>query len=108
MKVAGPKFPPIGEFIRMLSIDVYGRPDDGLIEGLRQKAEMLGSGTVRVYDLHAGFAAFPRDPVQSRAQDAPVVAQGVVAELRPQCDLCAGEPISVSAVDLAGGTSSSL
>ena len=56
MKVAGPKFPPIGEFIRMLSIDVYGRPDDGLIEGLRQKAVMLGSGTVRVYDLHAGFA----------------------------------------------------
>jgi hypothetical protein len=35
---------------------VYGRPDDGLIEGLRQKAEMLGSGTVRVHELHAGFA----------------------------------------------------
>src|SRR5215207_4410811 len=45
MKVAGPKFPPIGEFIRLLSIDVYGRPDDGLVQGLRQKAEMLGSGT---------------------------------------------------------------
>jgi hypothetical protein len=24
MKVAGPKFPPIGEFIKLLSIDVYG------------------------------------------------------------------------------------
>jgi hypothetical protein len=27
MKVAGPKFPPIAEFIRMLAIDVYGQPD---------------------------------------------------------------------------------
>ena len=32
MKVAGPRFPPIGEFIRMLSIDVYGRPDGELVE----------------------------------------------------------------------------
>jgi hypothetical protein len=64
MKVAGPKFPPIGEFIRLLSIDVYGRPDDGLVEALRQKAEMLGSGTVRVHDLHAGFARLPKAQVQ--------------------------------------------
>ncbi len=64
MKVAGPKFPPIGEFIRLLSIDVYGRPDHRLVERLRQKAEMLGSGTVRVHDLHAGFARMPRAQVQ--------------------------------------------
>jgi hypothetical protein len=44
-------------FIRLLSIDVYGRPDDGLVEGLRQKAKMLGSGTVRVHNLHAGLMA---------------------------------------------------
>ena len=56
MDVAGPKFPPIGQFINMLSIDVYGRPDDALVDRLRHKAEMLGSGTVRVHDLHAGFA----------------------------------------------------
>jgi hypothetical protein len=56
MEVAGPKFPPIGEFIDMLAIDVYGRPDDALIGRLRQKAEMLGSGSVRVHELHAGFA----------------------------------------------------
>ena len=59
MKVAGPKFPPIGEFIDMLAIDVYGRPDDALVKRLRHKAEMLGSGTVRVHDLHAGFARLP-------------------------------------------------
>ncbi len=59
MKVAGPRFPPIGQFIKMLSIDVYGRPDGGLVETLRQKAEMLDSGTVRVHDFHAGFARLP-------------------------------------------------
>jgi hypothetical protein len=64
MKVAGPKFPPIGEFIMLLSIAVYGRPDDGLVEGLRQKAKMLGSGTVRVHDFHAGFARMPKAQIQ--------------------------------------------
>jgi len=56
MKVAGPKFPPIGEYITMLAIDVYGRPDDALVERLRQKSELLGSGSVRVHELHSGFA----------------------------------------------------
>jgi hypothetical protein len=59
MSVAGPKFPPIGKFIRMLSIDLYGRPDTELVEQLQRKAEMLGSGTVRVHDLMAGFARLP-------------------------------------------------
>lgn len=56
MTVAGPKFPPIGEFINMLAIDVYGRPDHELVERLRRKSELLGSGKVRVHELHAGFA----------------------------------------------------
>ena len=56
MNVAGPKFPPIGEYITMLGIDVYGRPDDALVEQLRQKSELLGSGAVRVHELHTGFA----------------------------------------------------
>jgi hypothetical protein len=56
MKVAGPKFPPIGEFINMLAIDVYGHPDAALVERLRQKAALLGSGVVRVHEFHAGFA----------------------------------------------------
>jgi hypothetical protein len=55
MRVAGPKFPPIAEFIRMLSIDVYGRPDDKVVEALRHKALMLGTNVVRVHDHHAGF-----------------------------------------------------
>jgi len=56
MKVAGPKFPPIGEFINMLAIDVYGHPDAALLERLRQKTALLGRGVVRVHELHAGFA----------------------------------------------------
>jgi hypothetical protein len=64
MKIAGPKFPPIGEFIQLLAIDVYGRPDDALVEELRQKARMLGSGTVRVHDFHAGFARLPQAQIQ--------------------------------------------
>ena len=55
MKVAGPKFPPIAEFITMQSIDLYGRPDDALVEILRQKAQMLGTNIVRIHDPHAGF-----------------------------------------------------
>ena len=56
MTVAGPKFPPIGKFINMLAIDVYGRPDEELVDSLRQKSALLGSGTVRVHELDAGFA----------------------------------------------------
>jgi hypothetical protein len=49
---------------KVLSIDVYGRPDDGLIERLRQKAKTRGSGTVRVHELSLArgrLAAMP-DP----------------------------------------------
>ena len=56
MDVAGPRFPPIGEFINMLGIDVYGDPGEALVERLRKKAEMLGAGAVRIHQLHAGFA----------------------------------------------------
>jgi hypothetical protein len=59
MKTAGPKFPPIGEFIDMMSIDVYGEPDLAVVDQLRRKAAMLGTGTVRVHALHAGFARAP-------------------------------------------------
>jgi hypothetical protein len=56
MNIAGSKFPPIGEFINMLAIDVYGDPGEALVDRLRRKSEMLGSGTVRIHELHAGFA----------------------------------------------------
>lgn len=58
-KVAGRLFPKFAEFIRLAAIDIYGKPSDNLVEQLNKKAETLGSGTVRVHDLHAGFARFP-------------------------------------------------
>ncbi len=58
VKVAGPLFPKFAEFIKMLTIDVYGKPSGDLVEQMRQKAQMLGDGTVLVHELHAGFARF--------------------------------------------------
>ncbi|MFC7240645.1 hypothetical protein ACFQS4_21025 [Saliphagus sp. GCM10025317] len=54
MEVAGPKFPPIGEFVDMESIDVYGHLDDELVRQLRAKASELGNGRVAVHDVHCG------------------------------------------------------
>lgn len=54
MEVAGPKFPPIGEFIELESVDVYGRPSKDLVQQLREKASALGSGRVSVHDHHHG------------------------------------------------------
>lgn len=58
MNVAGPAFAKFVEFIKMSGIDVYGRPSHDLQERLRLKAKMLGSGTVAVHELHAGFSRF--------------------------------------------------
>lgn len=55
MKVAGPAFPKFTEFIKLSTIEIYGKPSDNLLKQLRQKAQMLGNGTVVVHDLHAGF-----------------------------------------------------
>ncbi|MEV0175861.1 hypothetical protein AB0I00_32700 [Streptomyces sp. NPDC050803] len=49
------KFRAFGGLIRMRAIDVYGRPSPVVVDQLRQKAEMLGGGTVTVHTLQAGF-----------------------------------------------------
>lgn len=56
MKVTGPAFPKFVQFIKLLSIDVYGKLSDDLLEQMRRKAQMLGNGTVLVHELYAGFA----------------------------------------------------
>ena len=61
MKVAGPKFPPVAPLIRMKTIEIFGRPSDDLLAQLQEKARLLGSGSVIVRDIHAGFARFTRD-----------------------------------------------
>lgn len=56
MELNGPKFRAFSALIRMRSIDVYGRPSRVVVEQLRQKAEMLGGGTVTLHTLQAGFS----------------------------------------------------
>jgi hypothetical protein len=59
LKVAGPKFPPIAPLVRMLTIEIFGRPTEELLARLQAKAKLLGSGSVVVRDCHAGFARLP-------------------------------------------------
>ena len=56
LKVAGPPFAKFVRFVKLLTIDVYGKLSSDLLEQVRQKAQMLGNGTVLVHELHAGFA----------------------------------------------------
>ncbi len=56
MEAAGPLFAPFAEMVNLLRIDVYGDPGDAIVERLRDKARLLGSGTVAVHRFHAGFA----------------------------------------------------
>lgn len=58
MKVAGPAFRKFTDFINLSTIEVYGQLSDTVLEQLRQKAQMLGSGTVLVHERYAGFARF--------------------------------------------------
>lgn len=55
MEVAGPEFPPIGEFIDLEAIDVYGRPSEELVDQLEEKASTLGHGHVLIHDRHNGI-----------------------------------------------------
>lgn len=56
MDVGADEFRKFADLIDLLRIDVYGAVDDAVLERLYRKARMLGSGTVAVHELHAGFA----------------------------------------------------
>lgn len=58
MEVAGHLFPKMSRFIKLLSISVYGDLPEELIEKIRQKAEMLGTGKVYLHQPHGGFGRF--------------------------------------------------
>ena len=44
----------------MKTIEIFGRPSEDLVAQLREKAQLLGTGSVIVRDVHAGFARFTR------------------------------------------------
>lgn len=61
MEVGGPEFPKVAEFITLESIDVYGRPDEELVQRLKEKASTLGTGRVTVHDPYRGFERISDD-----------------------------------------------
>lgn len=54
-EIAGDRFAPVGEFIELETIDVYGHPGEDLVQRLEDKAATLGTGRVRVHELAHGF-----------------------------------------------------
>jgi quinol monooxygenase YgiN len=56
MEVAGPVFARFADLLTLRTIDIYGSPSERVLEQLRRKAELLGTATVVVHDLQAGFA----------------------------------------------------
>lgn len=50
------EFRKFAHLIELSRIDVYGAVDEAVCERLHQKARALGSGTVAVHELQAGFA----------------------------------------------------
>ena len=70
MKVVGQMLPRFAEFVRLVTIDIYGKPTDDLVEQLKGKAKLLGSGVVQVHDLHAGLARLPKGLSESSSSPA--------------------------------------
>ena len=56
MDVGADEFRRFADLIDLSRIEVYGAVSDAVLERLHRKARMLGSGTVAVHELHAGFA----------------------------------------------------
>ena len=56
MDVGADEFRKFADLIDLSRIEVYGAVSDAVLERLHRKARMLGSGTVAVHELHAGFA----------------------------------------------------
>ncbi|WOX24656.1 hypothetical protein [Streptomyces solicathayae] len=59
MELGMERFRAFSTLIRMTSIDVYGDPSTAVVARLREKAEMLGGGTVTVHTEQAGFSRWP-------------------------------------------------
>ena len=56
MEIAGPVFARFADLLTLRTVDIYGSPSNEVLDQLRRKAELLGTATVAVHDLQAGFA----------------------------------------------------
>lgn len=62
MDLGGPAFAKFKDLISLSKIEVYGQIDEPMLRRLKQKAEMLGSGTVIVHERFVGFARLAKPP----------------------------------------------
>ena len=58
MEIAAPEFAKFADLLVLRTVDIYGSPSEKVVDQLRQKADLLGTATVAVHDLQAGFARF--------------------------------------------------
>ena len=56
MELAAPIFARLIGMLTLTAMNVYGQPSATLLERLRAKTGSLGTATVTVHALHAGFA----------------------------------------------------
>jgi hypothetical protein len=56
MDAGSDEFRKFADLIDLSRIEVYGAVSDAVLDRLHRKAQMLGSATVTVHELHAGFA----------------------------------------------------
>lgn len=70
MKLALPVFQRFVGLVTLRTMDVYGEHSVGLLEQIKQKVQMLGTATIAVHQLHAGFARLG-EPVGSGARPLP-------------------------------------
>ena len=56
LRIGGPEFRKVGEFIVLRAIEVYGEPGDEALRLLHEKARMLGGASVTVTPQTVGFA----------------------------------------------------
>lgn len=56
MRIGGPEFLRVGQFIVLRAIDVYGKPSEEAVALLTEKAQRLGGATLSIHPRTAGFA----------------------------------------------------
>ena len=55
MQIGTPAFAKFKDLLQLISIDLYGKPSQNLLQQLNNKARLLGGATLTVHDLHAGI-----------------------------------------------------
>ena len=56
LRVGGPEFRKVGEFIALRAIEVYGEVGEEIIALLQEKARALGGASVSIHPQTVGFA----------------------------------------------------